>query len=144
MNKINKTLLSVIVVLVVAILGFASWKVFFEKESWSAVYLRTGDLYFGKLVHFPSFGLKQVYLFQVNRENQQSPLSVQRFKNVFWGPEDFIQINRDDVVWSAELRSDSDLVKLVETNPDLLAPQSASQPQAQEPSTEKPKSGAKQ
>ncbi len=132
MNKTNKTLLTVIVVLVIAILGFASWKVFFEKDSWSAVYLKTGDLYFGKLQTFPSYGLSQVYLFQVNKENTQNPLSVQRFKNVFWGPEDFLSLNREEVVWTAKLRSESELVKLVEANPDLNAPQ-GQQPSAQQP-----------
>jgi len=85
--------------------------------------LKTGDLYFGELTTFPSFGLKHPYLFTVNQQSKDNPVNVQKFSKIFWGPEDFIKINRDEVVWTANLRSDSDLVKLVQTNPDLVPPQ---------------------
>jgi hypothetical protein len=123
MNKTNKILLSVVVVLLLVIIGFVVWKEVGGKPSYAAVYLRTGDLYFGKLVRFPYFGLKQPYLLQVNRTNEQNPLSVQRFKNVFWGPEDFMKINREEVVWYTSLRSDSELAQVFEKNPDLIPPQ---------------------
>jgi len=130
MNKINKVLLSVVIVLILAIAGFIGWKWFFASDSMSAVYLKTGDLYFGKIVRFPSYGLKEVYLLQVNQQNQENPLSVQRFKNIFWGPEDFIKINPDEIVWTSDLRDDSQLAQLIAANPDLVAPQ------GQEPVTE--------
>lgn len=132
-NKTNKVLLVVVIILLVVLTGFVVWKEVAGKPTYTAVYLKTGDLYFGKLVRFPYFGLKQPYLLQINQTNQQNPLSVQRFKNVFWGPEDYLRINRDEVVWYTTLRDDSDLSKVFTANPDLVPQQ---QPQAVQPQQE--------
>lgn len=126
-NKTNKILLIVIIVLLVLLVGFVIIKEVFGKPTYTAMYLRTGDLYFGKLVRFPYFGLKEPYLLQVDQANQENPLSVQRFKNVFWGPSDFLKINRSEVVWHTTLRDDSDLTKVFIQNPDLLPQQPAQQ-----------------
>ena len=56
-------------------------------------------------------------------------MNVQKFSNVFWGPEDFIKINRDEVAWYTKLKSDSQLVRLIETNPDLTSGENQNQPQ---------------
>ncbi|MDO8469613.1 MAG: hypothetical protein Q7S84_01155 [bacterium] len=141
MTLLNKILVIVVVVLVVVLGGILSWREFAGVPSLYAVYLRTGDLYFGRLTRFPSFGLKQVYLLQVNQTNKENPLSIQRFSDVFWGPEDEVTINRDDVVWFTKLRSDSQLAELIKKNPTLAAPQqpatTAPQPQ-QQPAPQEP------
>lgn len=121
-SPLNKVLVGAVLVLLLALVGVVAWREWFTESPFYAVYLRTGDLYFGKLTRFPSFGLTQVYLLQVNRENQQNPLSIQRFRDVFWGPEDTLTINRDDVVWFTKLRSDSQLAQLIKTNPTLATP----------------------
>lgn len=128
MKNVNKILLIVVVVLVVVLAAVIVWQTWGSTPSYYAVYLRTGDLYFGQLSRFPSFSLSHVYLLQVNAQNQQNPVNVQKFSNVFWGPEDNIKINRDDVVWYAKLSSESQLVKLIQTNPDLVPPQGGQQP----------------
>lgn len=122
MKKIKiKYLLTVAIVLLAAIIAiiFLFWL-----RPWDgglrAVYLRTGDLYFGKLVHFPSFGLKQVYLLRVDNTRQDNSLSIQQFKKVFWGPKDFISINPQEIVWTTELRSDGQLAELITQNPELI------------------------
>lgn len=142
MRNVNKILLAIIIVLVLALAGIVVWQVWFTTTSYYAVYLRTGDLYFGELSRFPSFGLKHVYMLQVNAQNSQSPISVQKFTNVFWGPEDFVKLNRDEVVWYTKLKPESQLVKLISTNPDLV-PGTNQVPQGnnvvpQEPSSQKP------
>ncbi len=116
--RLNKILLILVVVLVLALLVFWVPK-WFRDSGYSAVYLRTGDLYFGKLVTFPYFGLKNVYNIQVNSQNQQNPLSIQKFSSVFWGPEDFLKINRDQVVWVTGLNKNGQLAELLRTNPSL-------------------------
>jgi len=139
MSKLNKVLFVVVAVLLLAFIGVLVWQQWFSTPDFYAVYLRTGDLYFGRLVRFPSFGLEQVYLLQVNQGNQQNPLSVQKFTNVFWGPEDYLNINRQDVVWMTRLRSDSQLRQLLLTNPSLQAPAgSQNSAQNQAPSTQLP------
>lgn len=128
MSKANKILLILVIILFLALVGLVVWqkwgKFGFEPSYW-AVYLRTGDLYFGKLTQFPYFGLKNVYTFQVNQQDTQNPISIQRFANVFWGPQDFLKINRNEVVWMTKLNSKGQLAELLKTNPDL---QSSLQP----------------
>ncbi len=147
MKNVNKILIAIIVVLVLVLASIAVWQTWFNSPSYYAVYLRTGDLYFGELSRFPSFGLKHVYMLQVNAQNGQNPVSIQKFSNVFWGPEDFIKLNRDEVVWYTKLKPESQIVKLIAANPDLL-PSSTGAPQennpvSQEPSSSRPEAGKK-
>lgn len=121
-------------VLVVLGGGWLVWKVFIAEPSFSAVYLTTGDLYFGRLVKFPSYGLKQVYTLQVNPQDQNQPFRVRRFRDIFWGPGDFMRINRDNVVWTVELDPSGQLATLFRENPNLLpqvSPSTQNQPQGQ-------------
>jgi hypothetical protein len=134
MNQTNKILIILIVFLLVVIAAILIWRQWFNEPSFYAVYLRTGDIYFGRLTIFPYFGLKQVYLIQVNRDNPQSPLSVQKFSNVFWGPSDYLKINRNEVVWLTKLNSSGQLYQLIKNNPDLLPQPQVQQPQVQQPS----------
>lgn len=129
--KNNKVLVGVVAVLAVALAGVIVWQAIGRDSPMYAVYLRSGDLYFGKLVRAPYFGLKSVYLLQVNAGNQENPVSIQKFTNVFWGPEDFMKINRDEVMWMTRLSEGSQLAQVVKTNPDLVpAPGSAPAPGA--------------
>ena len=124
--KNNKVLVWAVVVLAVALAGVVVWQVWGGESPLYAVYLSTGDLYFGTLVRVPYFGLTNVYLLQVNAADQENPVSMQKFTNVFWGPEDFMKINRDEVVWMTRVSEESQLVSMIRANPDLLpfAPQS--------------------
>lgn len=125
MNKTNKILLVLVILLVVILAGLIGWQKWGLKPSYSAVYLRTGDLYFGRLMNFPSFGLKDVYTLQINQQDSQNPVSIQKFANIFWGPQDFLKINRSEVVWMTKLNPNGQLAQLLKTNPDL---QSTGQP----------------
>lgn len=127
MLNINKVLLIVVIVLVVALAGTLIWQNWLGKPSYYAVYLKTGDLYFGQLSRFPSFGLSRIYILQVNSQDSQNPVNIQKFSNIFWGPEDFMKINREEVVWYVKLKSDSQLISLIEANPNL-APSPANLP----------------
>lgn len=121
MSNINKILLGLIVVIVLALAGLFVWRAWGTGANYYAVSLKSGELYFGKLSFFPRFKLSNVYLLQVNQQNSQTPVSVQKLTNVFWGPEDYLKINRDEVVWFTKLREDSQLAQLIKTNPDLTA-----------------------
>jgi hypothetical protein len=128
MNKINRVLLWVVAVLVVILLVLVVWQIFFGKSSYYAVYMRTGDLYFGKLVKFPSFAMKNVYTLQVTQD-EQNPIRVQKFADVFWGPEDYLKINKDEVVWYTKLKSEGQLSQLITSNPNLVPQQQVPQQQ---------------
>lgn len=114
-------ILIIVLVFVVLVAGAGVWFYASKNSGYSAVYLETGDVYFGKIVNFPRFGLKNVYLIQTNPQNQETPFSVQKFSKVFWGPEDYININRNEVVWTARLQKESQLLKIFKENPDLAS-----------------------
>lgn len=114
----NKIVIWILAVIVVALVGWLVFQNVFS-GSFYAVYLRTGDLYFGKLTHFPVFGLKDPYLLQVQND-PENPLSIQKFENIFWGPEAYLRINRNEVVWLAQLNSAGQLAQVLKNNPDLL------------------------
>ncbi|MFH1193070.1 MAG: hypothetical protein V1656_02010 [Candidatus Jorgensenbacteria bacterium] len=141
MNTTNKILIVVVLVLVLALGGVLAWREWGGGSPFYAVSLRSGALYFGHLTRFPSFGLKQVYMLQVNQNDTQNPVSIQRFKNIFWGPEDFLRINHDEVAWMTRLDPKGQLVTLIEANPELTpAAPAASQapaPAAKTPAPEK-------
>lgn len=120
MTTLNKVLLSIIVILIIVLAGLVVYRGWFSEPSYYAVYLRTGDLYFGKLQRFPSFGLREVYLLRVNESDAENPFRVQRFKEVFWGPEDYLKINDDEVVWITRLDAQGQLAQLLRENPDLV------------------------
>lgn len=141
MNKMNRMLLWVVAVLVVILLILVVWQIFFGKSSYYAVYMRTGDLYFGKLIRFPSFGLKNVYTLQVTQDSQ-NPVRVQKFADVFWGPEDYLKINKEEVVWYTKLKSEGQLSQLIATNPNLVPQQTQQQVQQQQAPVEQNNSGA--
>jgi len=131
-NKSNKILLAIIIILAVALVAIIYWqKVGFNKNYW-AVYLNTGDLYFGKLNYFPKLSLSDAYLLQRNEQNQQNPFSVSKFSNAFWGPEDRIYINKDDIVWKTKLKDDSQIVNFIKNpQPATSSQNSANQPPIQ-------------
>jgi hypothetical protein len=116
MNKnTNKILLIIVIVLALILVGLIAKQVFWgSTPSYYAVYLRTGELYFGKLSLFPSFKLTNVYLLQVNAQNSENPVSIQKFSNVFWGPENYIKINKDEVVWYTKISPQSQLINFFE------------------------------
>jgi len=122
MNKTSKLLLIIIIILVVAIGATYLWQKTSKKSAFHAVYLETGDLYFGKLVRFPHFGLKNIYVLQINTGDPENPISIQKFVNLFWAPQDYMKLNRNKVIWTVGIEGASDLAKLLRTNPILLPP----------------------
>jgi len=129
MSKFNKILLAIVIILLIALGVVVYWqRSGFEKSYW-AVYLGTGDLYFGKLSSFPKLSLSDVWFLQRNPQDTQNPLSLTKFGNAFWGPEDKIYLNEKNVVWKTKLKEDSQVVQFIK-NPQA---QTQSQPQTQLP-----------
>lgn len=82
---------------------------------YSAVYLTTGDVYFGTLKWFPKPRIERpLYL-----DRGSAQVALVSFRDVFWGPGDSIYLNPQEIVFSAPIRSDSPLVAILE-NPELL------------------------
>lgn len=141
-TKMHRMLVGIVVVLLVVLIVLVALQVLFTKKGYYAVYLRSGDLYFGKMVKFPAFGLKNVYTIQVTQD-PQVPLRIQKFSDIFWGPEDYLKINPREVVWTTRLKSEGQLYQLLKTNPNLTPQESANNYQ-QPVETTNPTSSAQQ
>jgi hypothetical protein len=125
---IPKKILIILLIILVIVLGLGIWlgvKILGRENpeapsKYSAVYLQTGDIYFGELSWFPWPSLKNVWLIQrsVDQQNQVQ-LGIVPLKNSFWGPTDKIYLNPKQVVFWTNLRKDSQLVKVLE-NPNIL------------------------
>lgn len=125
MSKINKyfiaatiILLAVIIILAVKLLVFNN-----QKSAYSAVYLDSGDIYFGKLHRFPKTYLTEVYLLQRNNDVQTSeatPYILSKFADSMWGPKDYITINRSKIIWIGQLKSDSAVAKAINNPSDYI------------------------
>jgi len=125
---ISKKLLIILLIILVIVLGLGIWlgvKILGNENleapsKYSAVYLQTGDIYFGELSWFPWPSLKNVWLIQRTIDQQnQAQLGIAPLKNSFWGPTDKIYLNPKQVVFWTNLRKDSQLVKALE-NPNIL------------------------
>lgn len=131
MSKINKILLILVAVLLIALGVIIYWQKFGFEEPYYAVYLDTGDMYFGKLNYFPKLSLTDVWYIQRNPQDTQNPLSLSKFERVFWGPEDRLYLNGKNIVWKSKLKSTSPVLNFIK-NPQAVQP--ASEPQVQSPS----------
>ena len=82
------------------------------KNPYYAVYLQTGDMYFGKLSRFPRLALSDVWFLQANTA-EQGGAELIKYSNAMFGPQDKMEINRENVVWISKLRNDSQVVNYI-------------------------------
>ena len=98
-------------VLVYATLGN---KVNTIKNPYYAVFLRSGDMYFGKLSRFPKLTLSDIWFLQVTtQEDQQAGFNLAKFSNAVFGPKDKMELNKENVVWISKLADDSQVVSFI-------------------------------
>jgi len=111
MNKFVSFLIIVLVIVVVILGGMLFWQKGDLNGSYSAVYLKTGDLYFGKLSHFPSLTLSDVWFLQRSADGQS--VSVDSFQKSIWGPENTLRLNKDEIVWTVSISKDSKILPII-------------------------------
>ena len=104
------------------------------KNPYSAVFLRTGDMYFGKLSRFPKLTLSDVWYLQVSTQEDQTGFNLAKFSDAVFSPKDKMEINRENVVWISKLQDDSQVVTFIlqsknqalqNTQPQATVPQSS-------------------
>ena len=93
---------------------------------WQAVFLSNGQVYFGNLSNESSdtVTLKNIYYLQVTKKLQpadtttdaaaQDELSLVKLGNELHGPEDEMQINREHILFTENLKSDGKVVKAIQ------------------------------
>ena len=140
----KKIIISVLVLLVVLIIAGIWIGMWFTSQlqpvspsgasPYTAVYMTTGDIYFGKYNRFPKPHMTDVWFLQrtTDQSNQQK-FGIVPFANAFWGPVDTVNFNENQILFWANLRNDSQIVKVLE-NPSA-AQQGGVIPAGQTPGT---------
>jgi len=126
----------ILAIILLSVLVYISFINKVDKEpTYHAVFLRTGDMYFGKLSRFPKLTLSDAWYLQVTtQEDQQAGFNLAKFTNTVFGPQDKMEINKENVVWISKLSNDSQVVSFILQSEDS-ALQNA-QPQATLPALE--------
>jgi len=126
MTKINKILFGLVVLLILVLAGVIYWQAENKSDDYWAVYLNTGDLYFGKLNRFPQLSLTDVWFVQKNSQDNQNPYTLTQLSKAFWGPQDQLFLNEKDIVWKTELKADSQVLQYIK-NPQAYEGQAGQQ-----------------
>ncbi len=120
MSKIHKKLgllLAAVVVVVILVIFLGKGGLVWQGSSdgnYVAVYMSSGDIYFGKLERSGYMSLANVYTLQ-RTENKNTPFNLVKFGDAFWGPKGNIELSRENVLWVAELSEDSQVVKSIKS-----------------------------
>jgi len=101
----------IIAILIVALVVVGWYLARLKGDTVYAVYLNTGDLYFGELSSFPSMTLYNAWYLQ--RDNQTGDISATDMSQTAWGSSGTLRLNRDSVVWTSKLSRDNEIYKLV-------------------------------
>lgn len=113
--------LSLFIIMALVLMGAGAWLgAFFSRmqsgiSPYSAVYLTTGEVYFGKLSWFPAPHLDNVWF--VNRivdEQNRSQSTIVSLETLFWKPSNRIYLNPQQIVLVARIQSGSEMVKIFE------------------------------
>lgn len=116
MKQFSKKQLIVFVVLALIVVAlalvFSRTPLFAGAPRYAAVYLDTGDLYFGKLTLLPKFQLTDAWLIQPGLE--EGTTSIARFSDAAWKPAGAINFARDHVVFWAPIAEGSQMIDAIE------------------------------
>ena len=103
-----------LLMVVIAIVIFAVTFFVFMRKSYVAVYLVTGDIYYGRMSYSPRFALENAVFLQNGEDGQ---LSLQKLSDAFWKPKGPMYIERDQIVFWTKLDSSSPIVSAIEGLP---------------------------
>lgn len=108
---LNKRNLAIVVVLVLVVAGAVFWVKKTDKgnSGYSVVYLRTGEVYVGKLSLFPDLQLKDSYILQLNKDPKdetKSNFQLQPIAEALWAPK-VLHLVKDNVVFYGPVLSTS-------------------------------------
>jgi hypothetical protein len=139
MLKVKKIFIILFIVALLILIGLGVWigvTMFGNHETnptgpseYSAVYMTSGDIYFGKLHSFPKPYLSDaLYLVKSTNQSGQTQIGLAPFSSVFWAPAGKIYFNPDQVLFTAPLQNSSQIISAIK-NPSILTQNSATQQQ---------------
>ena len=113
----NQSLKIAFIVLVsLVVIGIIAGVIFsLFHRPYMAVYLATGDIYFGRVSSFPHVTIQDPWFF---RRAEDGSVSLERFSDAVWMPEDVIKINRDQIVFMARISENSQIIAMMEGRTD--------------------------
>jgi len=114
MFKSNKILFVGLIAMIIILVGILAWQKIKISRPYYAVYLTTGDLYFGGLSRFPFLTLSSAWLIQRDPSSQTGELKLTEFKNAFWSPAGTMRLSKYNIVWIAKLSKDSPVAKYIQ------------------------------
>lgn len=109
----------VIIILVLALGYFVYSEVNIAKKPWSVVYLATGEIYVGKISHFPKFQVSgDAYILQLVKTPAEEGVEAQTsfqltpILDALWAPEK-LYLNRDQVVFYGPVLETSQVAEAI-------------------------------
>jgi hypothetical protein len=119
-KQLNQIIIMVLLLVVLGVGGFFATKQIKSKnkDARQAVFLSNGQVYFGHVSHENSKWviLKEVFYLQVQQPlqppkdaatNEQPQVSLVKLGNELHGPQDEMKIDRDDIIFIEDMKSDS-------------------------------------
>ena len=101
---------------------------------YSAVYLSTGDIYFGKLDWSPAPHMEGAWFLQRGTDAKgNTTVGVYPFSQVAWGPTDEVYFNSQQIIFWTRLNSTSSIAQLM-ANPSAMTAQQQAAAAQQVPS----------
>jgi hypothetical protein len=121
---------AILLIILLILVGFGVWKYVgadsaVAKDKYQALFLTNGQVYFGKLSHINDkyVELTDIYYLQVQQSvqpaentDEQPQVSLAKLGSELHGPEDKMSINREQVLFWENLKSDSKVVNAINSN----------------------------
>lgn len=123
------------IVLVAAVVSGVALFMMLKKKPYVAVYLVTGDIYYGKMSYSPKFTLDDAIFLQ---RGQDGNLGLQKLSDAFWKPKGPMYIEKDQIVFWSKLDPSSPVINAIEGLPlpaEMQAQQQPTQAPAEQPGT---------
>ncbi|MCR4328715.1 MAG: hypothetical protein NUV53_04370 [Patescibacteria group bacterium] len=96
-------------------------------SGYTAVFLVSGDVYFGKLSWFPKPKLTKAWFLQRGVDKENNPqVALAPFSSVFWGPEGDVYLNPKQILFWAPISATSEVAFAID-NPDSVRQQQQQQ-----------------
>lgn len=141
-KKIIYWVVAAVVAVVALLVAFQPWHSIWgssenaKASEITAVYMTTGDIYFGKMDWFPWPRLKNVWYIQRGVDQKQQPqVGLAPFKDIFWTPIDEVYLNPKEIVFWTRVKDGTQLAEALKNPEAFKQSQANTQPSAQSSGT---------
>lgn len=145
-KSIKKLINYILIILVIGLCIYLGYN--FGKKApssgsgeYQVVQFSSGEFYYGKLQLFPCCKMKDIYIIQNSSssgDEENNGTQLVPFTSMFFSPENAIYFDRSQLIWWANLSSDSQIIKAIDSlkNPKNSTQEDQSQQQSPEASQE--------